>query len=132
MALSADEQIKCNIDIMKAYCDTAKSYVQIASAGLAAPLVFTQTLLGKNAAEAGLGATGVPRSLVAAWSLFLITVASGLIYQWLAIRYASNEVDGKENTFSRSFPYGVMIISFVAGALAFVVFAWERMAGKIF
>ena len=130
MPLEDADKMKCSIDVMKAYCDTAKSYVQIASAGLAAPLVFTQTILGKEVAEKGLGAAGVPPSLLVSWSFFLTTVVSGLIYQWLAIRLASNDLDKQESKVSRSIPYGIMVGSFMAGAFFFVVFAWQRLGGR--
>lgn len=125
MPLTHAEATKCNIDVMKAYCDTAKSYVQIASAAIAAPFVFTQTILG----SAGTGG-GVSWPLAAAWSCFLITVASGLVYQWLAIRLVSNDLNGVENKVSRSIPYGAMVASFFVGAVFFVVFAWNRLGGK--
>jgi hypothetical protein len=128
MAISETDYVKCNIDIMKAYCDTAKSYVQIASAGIAAPFVFTQVILGKSVADAGLV---VSWALVVSWLCFLTTVAAGLVYQWLAIRLAANWLDGQGTKFSRSLPYGVMVGSFFAGACSFVVFTWNQLGAKI-
>ena len=128
MTISQTDYVKCNLDIMTAYCDTAKSYVQIASVGIAAPFLFLQVIHGKNAADAGLA---VSRALLISWLCFLTTVAAGLVYQWLAIRLAANLLDGVEARFSRSIPYGVMVASFFAGACAFVVFAANQLGVKI-
>jgi hypothetical protein len=128
VAISKEEYVKCNIEIMKAYCDTAKSYVQIASAAIAAPFVFTQVILGRSVAEAGMK---VPWSLAVAWLCFLTTVGSGLVYQWLAIRLAACWLDGEETKFSRSIPYAVMVASFFGGACSFVVFAWNLLGKRM-
>lgn len=84
--MSFTEELKSRADLIKAYCDTAKSYIQISAAALALPIVFTQAMFGKEAAEKGFRATGVPLSLVLAWISFLLTIGFGLLYQWLAIR----------------------------------------------
>src|SRR5258708_3009591 len=41
------EEFKAKLEMTKAFCDTAKGYVQISSAGLALPLLFQQAMLGK-------------------------------------------------------------------------------------
>lgn len=68
----------------KAFCDTAKNYVQISSAALALPLLFTQAMLGKSASD--LGIRHAPGSLVTAWILFGTTIVFGLTYKWLSVR----------------------------------------------
>jgi hypothetical protein len=40
------EEFKAKLEMTKAFCDTAKGYVQISSAGLALPLLFQQAMLG--------------------------------------------------------------------------------------
>jgi hypothetical protein len=44
--LDSDE-FKAKLEMTKAFCDTAKGYAQISSAGLALPLLFQQAMLGK-------------------------------------------------------------------------------------
>jgi hypothetical protein len=46
-----DEEFKAKLEMTKAFCDTAKSYVQISSAGVALPLVFRQAILGDTDAK---------------------------------------------------------------------------------
>lgn len=73
-----DEEFKAKLEMTKAFCDTAKSYVQLSSAGLALPLLFTEAIFGKAESETGL--LGSPLwELIASWGFFLIAIASGLV-----------------------------------------------------
>src|SRR5579864_2993369 len=90
--MSFAEEFKSKVEITKAFCDTAKSYIQISAAGLALPIVFTQALLGKEAAERGIRAVGLPCSLKLSWLSFLLAIGFGLLYQWLAIRAVWGEL----------------------------------------
>jgi hypothetical protein len=91
-----DEEFKAKLEMTKAYCDTAKSYVQISSAGLAVPLVFAQTILGRLRSETG--PLAVPCSLKASWALFLISIGCGMVYQWLAVRRLWDQYHGGHRT----------------------------------
>ena len=137
------EEFKSRVDLIKAFCETAKTYIQISSAALALPMLFTQAVLGKEAAERGLLAVGVPRSLVLAWISFLLAIGFGLAYQWLAIRLMWDELHRGQITeqnraqpgfrttrwvpqlrsLNRSFLYGCMLVFFYLGAILFVVFS---------
>ncbi|MGH9774382.1 MAG: hypothetical protein ACRD50_05480 [Candidatus Acidiferrales bacterium] len=141
--MSYTEEFKSRVDLMKAFCETAKTYIQISSAALALPILFTQALLGKEAAERGLRTVGVPSSLVLAWISFLLAVGFGLLYQWLAIRLMWDELHrvqiahqnitkpGFRTTWwvpqlrwlNRSLLYGCMLVFFYVGGILFVVFA---------
>jgi len=66
------DELKFRVELIKAFCDTAKSYVQISAAALALPLVFTQMILGKTATEQGLLSLGVPWTLKISWIAFLV------------------------------------------------------------
>jgi hypothetical protein len=141
--MSFTEEFKSRADLIKAYCDTAKSYIQISAAALALPIVFTQAMFGKEAAEKGFRATGVPLSLVLAWISFLLTIGFGLLYQWLAIRLMWDDLCTTQITWenkakpgyrttswvpqfgwlNRSFLYGGMVLFFYLGAILFVWFA---------
>jgi hypothetical protein len=141
--MSYTDEFKSRVDLMKAFCETAKSYIQISAAGLALPLVFTQAFLGQDIADKGLRAVGTPWSLVLAWIFFLLAIAFGLVYQWLAIRLVWDELHTIQTTdqqvakpgfrqtwwvpqfqgVNRSILYGGMVVFFYLGAILFVVFA---------
>ena len=141
--MSYTEEFKSRVDLMKAFCATAKTYIQISSAALALPILFTQAVLGKEVAESGFRAFGVPRSLALAWISFLLAIGFGLVYQWLAIRLMWDELHRAQITdrnitqpgfrttwwvpplqwLNRSFLYGCMLVFFYLGAFLFVVFA---------
>lgn len=145
--MSHTEMFKTRVDLMKAFCETAKAYVQISSAALALPLVFTQAVLGKEVADGGLRAAGVPLTLALAWIAFLLAVGFGLLYQWLAIRLMWDELHGVHRTkrnvakagfrttwwvpqfrwLNRSILYGGMVMCFYGGAILFVLFAAGRL-----
>jgi hypothetical protein len=80
----ADEEFRAKLEMTKAFCDTAKSYVQISSVGIALPLLFRQAILGEAAAKSGLGM--LPWTLEASWLFFLLCIGFGLAYQWLSMR----------------------------------------------
>jgi hypothetical protein len=141
--MSYTEEFRTRVDLMKAFCDTAKAYIQIGSAALVLPILFTQVLLGREVAEKGLRDTGMPRSLILSWIFFLLAIGFGLAYQWLAIRLMWDELHREQVTdhnvaqpgfritwwvpqlrwLNRSLLYGLMIMSFYLGAVLFVVFA---------
>jgi hypothetical protein len=143
VAFTAGEELRIKFDIVKAFGDTAKSYIQISSAALALPILFTQAILGKNAAENGLRSVGVPSTLYGAWASFLLAIGFGLIYQWSSVRRLWDELHTMQRTdenvskpgFRRSWWvvhfdklnlslfYGGMVMFFFAGILLFVFFA---------
>jgi hypothetical protein len=140
-SLPLAEFFKARIEIIKNFSDTAKTYIQISSAGLAIPVVFTQALLGKTAAEQGLAAEGPPLVLWFMWGCFLVSIFWGLVYQWLINRRLWDNLHaplddavkrewgaGRSSwmphfdKFDRSIPYGLMIGFFWVGGLLFVWF----------
>jgi hypothetical protein len=145
--MSYEEGFKSRMDLIKAFCETAKSYIQISSAALALPILFTQAVLGKEAAEKGVRAVGLPCSLVLAWISFLLAIGFGLLYQWLAVRLMWDELHRTQVTdrnitrprfrrtwwvpefrwLNRSLPFGCMLVFFYLGAILFVTFAARAM-----
>jgi hypothetical protein len=141
--ISYTDEFKLRVDLIKAFCETAKTYIQISSAALALPVLFVQDVLGKDAEQNGIRAIGVPYSLVLAWISFLLAIGFGLAYQWLAVRLMWNELHkaqiaewnitqpGFRSTWwvpqfrwlNRSILYGCMLGFFYIGAILFVVFA---------
>jgi hypothetical protein len=55
------------LQMVKTFGETKESYIQIASAGLALPLPFTQAVLGKNTSENGLRSVRGSYALYGAW-----------------------------------------------------------------
>lgn len=143
------EFFKARLEVTKAYSEAAKNFIQLSSAALALPLVFTQTILGKDVADKGLHGLDRLSSclLVAAWLSFLITILSGVLYQWLVTRRAWDDLHNKnivhkaryENLFElwpksaalkkpdRSIFYFLMIFFFCVGAMSFVFYAAHTM-----
>jgi hypothetical protein len=138
---------KERVEVTKAFCDSAKLYIQLSTAALVLPLVFAQTILGKDVIDKGLHVTGVGAwSLGVAWISFLLAIGSGGLYQWLVIRRMWDDLHGNEQhraafgelfhsgfrqtpwvpkfySHNRSFWYGAMIVFFHVGAISFVVYA---------
>jgi hypothetical protein len=143
MPLTPEEALKIKLDITKTFGETAKGYIQISSAGLALPLLFTQAILGKNAAENGLRSLHGSYALYGAWFCFLVSIGCGLLYQWMSVRRVWDQLHDllrtKENVHQPGirftkwvvhFPklnlsafYGGMVGFFFVGAYLFVWFA---------
>ena len=124
------------------------SYIQISSAALALPLLFSRALLAEGAGKSGFYALGTTWSLVAACAFFLVAIVCGLFYQWLIVRrlwdklhrdhitaeyaaewgVAQSAFAPKLEWLDRSCLYGGMVCSFIVGAALLVVFAWSVLA----
>jgi hypothetical protein len=147
--MSYTDFFKARTELTKAFCDAAKAYIQISSAALALPLLFTQSLLGKDIAERGLGLSGLPLTLTVSWGSFLLSIGFGLCYQWLATRRLWDQLHSDHITaetakqwgfrttptvptfegVNRSFIYGAMVLFFYVGAISFVLFAAKAIRG---
>jgi len=147
--ISALEEHQAKLNMTNAFCDTAKSYVQISSAALALPLIFTEAIFGKNAVEQGLRLHR-PGLLYAAWVCFLIAIGLGLAYQWASIRRVWDEfhktyrTDENKNlpgyretwwvlnfgNFNLASVWFGMTASFYMGAVFFTVFAASNLLWK--
>lgn len=143
MPFGNEEELKMRFDVVKAFGDTAKSYIQISSAALAIPLLFTQAIFGKNAAEQGLRSVGVPFTVYGSLFCFVLAILAGLIYQWASVRRVWDDLHEMQRTpenankpgfretwwvahfpnFNLSIPYGLMVFFFFWGAALFAVFA---------
>jgi hypothetical protein len=141
-----DEEFKSKLEMTKAFCDTAKGYVQISSAGLAVPLLLNEAVLGKARTESGLGQ--VPCTLTISWISFLVSIACGLIYQWLSMRRLWDQYHGGHRTIHNmheagyritkaipqtgginlSYIWSGMVFGLILGAAFFVAYAWGLIA----
>jgi hypothetical protein len=142
------EEFQAKLDMTKAFNETAKSYVQISSAGLALPLLFRQAMLGKTAAENGVA----PSSwiLIGAWSLFLLSIGFGITYQWLSIRRLWDQFHEANRTLQNAMEPGFRTSRWIpkinglnlsaiwmgmtaclwAGALLFTIYAYQVIPRK--
>jgi hypothetical protein len=127
------------LELMKAYVDTAKSFVQLSSAGLALPLVFSSQLLGlfgRTTSQSGAVtplSEGVRIWVIASWACFLITIGAGTFYQYAAIKSAEEEIDPSGVYITKilrplittgpGLAYGVMVIFFYLGAVSVIVYS---------
>jgi hypothetical protein len=143
MPLTPAEEFKAKLDVVNAFGETAKNYIQISSLALALPLVFAQAMLGKDAGDKGLRSVGVPWTLYVGWSCFLLAIGFGLIYQWSSIRRVWDELHASQLTAKNATApgfrktwwvlqlknrnlsafYGLMMAFFFAGLFFFVVSA---------
>ncbi len=143
MPFSEEEELKMRFDVVKAFGDTAKSYIQISSAALAIPLLFTQAIFGENAAKQGLRSVGVPYTVYGAWFCFVLAIVLGVLYRWASIRRVWDDLHEMQRTtvnadrpgfrimwwvihfpnFNLSIFYGGMMAFFFMGVFLFAVFA---------
>ena len=143
MAFTPEDALKMRFEIVKSFTETAKNYIQISSAALALPLLFTQAIFGKRADD-GLMHIGSPGFLYIAWLCFGSAIGCGLVYQWLSVRRVWDDLhkmtwteENKETPGHRvsklilqiddkmnlSYPYGGMVVLFSVGVVMFVWFA---------
>jgi hypothetical protein len=143
MPFNQDDELKMRFDVVKEFGDTANSYIQISSAALAIPLLFTQAIFGENAAKQGLRSIGVPYTVYGAWFCFVFAIVLGVLYRWASVRRVWDDLHDMQRTTENvdrpgfrvmwwviHFPnlnlsrfYGGMMFFFFLGVLLFAVFA---------
>jgi hypothetical protein len=131
------------LELVKAFGESAKSYIQISAAALALPLIFIQAFLGKDAADKGFYTLAHREILYAAWVSFLLSIGAGLFYQWASLRRSWDQfhdmyrttVDVDRPGFYKSWwipsfgkvrlagVWTIMTVSFYLGAVLFTLFA---------
>jgi hypothetical protein len=119
-------------DLILAYVDGTKSFVQLSSAGLLVPIAIRSEALGflhlqGTASRAYIGLTCV------SWLLFLVAIGAGLLYQYAAIKFLEHQSDERAYVprLLRSLvlvrgpgiAYGVMVSTFYAGAISVIICA---------
>jgi len=126
-------------ELILAYVDGTKSFVQLSSAGLLVPIALRSEALGFMPHTGAVSRTSLALACVS-WLLFLVAIGAGLLYQYTAVKfleYQSNKrayvprllrhlVVGE----GPGVAYGVMVSAFYAGAIAVILcaaselFAW--------
>jgi hypothetical protein len=143
LPMSVKEEFEAKLNLGNAFRETAKNCIQLSTAALALPILFTQAVLGKNAAENGLRSVAGSCTLRLSWACFMLAILCGLVYQWASIKRSWDELHSFQFTpekasqpgFRRTwwvvhFPklnlsifYFGMSLSFLLGAFFFVFFA---------
>ena len=83
--------------IMSMFSDNAKTYTQVAIAALLLPITFIRQVIGV--------APNAPIEphlnwvLISSWLLFLIAIASGLLYQYIAVKLVEAEFDHSKKNY---------------------------------
>lgn len=118
--------------IISMFSENAKTYTQTSMAALILPITFIRQVLGVTAEKPIKDYLSWP--LVSSWLLFLIAIASGLLYQYIAVKLVEAYFE-KSNNFYGGLKwfidrpekvYATMMISFYAAAFLFVFAAWKR------
>jgi len=142
MSFSSEDELKMRFDVVKAFGDTANSYIQISSAALAIPLLFTQAIFGEHAAKQGLLSVGVPYTVYGTWFCFVLAIAFGVLYRWASVRRVWDDLHDMQRTagnvhrpgfrimwwvihfpnFNLSILYGGMMFFFFWGVSLFAMF----------
>ncbi len=125
--------------ILLGYISSAKSIIQLSSAGLVVPVVLKSKVLalfgqGKKMPTVALV------FIIISWGMFLIAIGAGSLYEYAAIKYVEYRSDPKGTFVPRllkplviergpGIAYGLMIIAFYVGAIAVVVYSALALAG---
>jgi hypothetical protein len=129
-----------NLDTMKAYIDTTKTYIQLSSGGLVLPLAIKTQVL--NLFRSGGSYSGVVLGLIiVSWVCFLVAIAAAALYQYAAVKFVeyhqnrqATYVSGplKRLIHSKNGPgvaYGVMFAAFYSGAILVVLYSLAAFCG---
>jgi hypothetical protein len=118
--------------IMSMFSDNAKTYTQVSIGALILPITFIRQVLGVTAEKPI--KENFSWLLISSWLLFLIAIASGLLYQYIAVKLVEAYFE-KSNNFYGGMKwfidrpekvYATMMISFYVAAFFFVIAAWVR------
>ncbi len=119
--------------IMSMFSDTAKTYTQLSIAALILPITFIRQALGVTAEKSIKDHLSWP--LVCSWLLFLIAIAAGLLYQYIAVKLVEGYFEESNKFYGRmkwfidrpEKVYATMMISFYVAAFFFVIAACVRL-----
>jgi hypothetical protein len=125
------DKLENEFKIMNLFIDNAKTYTQLAGAGLAISVIFFKEVFGVGEGTP----MPIDKTLLAAWICFLISIGAGLYYQYLAVKYLESKSDLQcdhltwpKSLIAHPWPiYLLMMITFYAGAVLFTVDAIKRL-----
>ena len=111
--------------LMGMYIDNAKSYIQIAAAGLLLPITFIRQVEGEVHPAIALNLF-----LKLSWLSFLVSIGAGLLYQYSAVQYIQVTAEKAKTILLLRRPdliYGIMISFFYLGSVLFVLWALTQL-----
>src|SRR5438046_732932 len=121
---------KNQVRIVKLFIDNAKTYIQLSGGAIFLSVTFLHQVVGIQ--------QGKPKPLdpwlVSSWGGFLLTILLGVLYQYVAVKFAETtfELPSLRPVVVRtvirqpSLVYGLMMLSFYVGAILFTVGAVRR------
>jgi len=129
-----ERTLSATIRIVDAYRESAKTFIQLSSAGMAAPFFLIDKVkhLSERGVQPGAGHV-LPLLLDLSWACFLISIACGAMFQYVGIKYT--EVVSIPDTYVPRYlqkvmydwgpgvVYGVMLVAFVSGGIVLSVYA---------
>jgi len=122
------------------FIDNAKTYIQLSTGALVLSVTFLQGLVGAK------DSIPIDPLMIAPWALWLVTILSGVTYQYCVVKYLENlegkhggllEPRVKETRILRRFVenpyqlYGVMMTAFYLGTISFAGIAIVKLARKL-
>ena len=127
-----------NLDIIKEYVQSAKSFVQLSSAGLVVPLAFRVKVLGIPEGGQRFDKFELV-AMCALWAFFLVAIGTGVFYQYIAIKFVEYRRSPHETyvpallrpiveEYGPGTVYGVMVVTFYCGALCVVLYSFAMIA----
>ena len=127
----SEEMFKREHTVMGLFIENAKTYVQLSSGALLLSVAFLRDF----AAVSEKGPLTADGWLIASWVLFLVSIGSGALYQYEAVKFLEKKSGVKrthgnwiEYFVDRPWPlYGVMLVGFYAGGICFTVAAIYRL-----
>jgi hypothetical protein len=135
------EQAKKKVDfdfdnehkVMQMFSENAKLYIQLGGAALALSIAFARQIQGVPDKQP----VPVDAALIVSWALFLLAIGAGGFYQYLAVKYLERQLPSQRyEAWDRlvsqcGLVYGVMLISFYGGSLAFTLHAFFALSGGL-
>src|SRR5262245_32375863 len=80
------------VEIMRLYIDGAKGFVQLSSAGLVLPSVLKSNVIGLFGKPGDFGRLEL-LFICVSWVFFLAAIGSGVLYQYVAVKFLEYEAD---------------------------------------
>jgi hypothetical protein len=120
--------------IMSMFSENAKTYTQVAIAALLLPITFIRQVIGVAQNEPI--KAYLDWVLVSSWLLFLVAIASGLLYQYIAVKRIEGHFAHSKQFYGilgflierPDKVYATMMIAFYLGACFFVAAALKRFS----
>jgi hypothetical protein len=125
------------LELIKAYIDSTKTFVQLSSAGLLAPVVLKSNVIGlfqKGDQYSVFELTFVCLS----WIFFLAAIGAAVLYQYVAIKFVEYHSEPSRTYVPRiletlvkvrgpGLAYGAMVVSFYGGAVTVVLYSFAAI-----